>query len=358
MNAGHPQTSASGDQIRVLAVDDSVVIRQAVAAAVNATPGMEMIGTAANGRIALEKIARLRPDVVVLDLEMPVMDGYETLAEIRRNYPTFPVVIFSHVRIEMASRQIDLLLHGPTEFVSKPSATDSSALGRDYLRNELVHVIQTVSSGRRTLAVDHDKPTVPSRGARGKVTAIAIATSTGGPNALSALLSGIPLLPVPILIVQHMPSAFIKILAQRLDLVTPARVREAVHDQIVEPNEVYIAPGGAHMEVVRSGRGVAINVHDGPKENFCRPSADVLFRSVATVYGSGAIGVVLTGMGSDGRLGSAEIVRAGGRLLVQTPESAVVATMPAAVAPFANAVLSIDRIAQELAARVKSGGRL
>lgn len=354
--------SDGASPIRVLVVDDSVVVRRAIAIAIEAAPGVELAGTAANGRLALEKIASLRPDAVVLDLEMPEMGGLEALARIRASEPNLPVVIFSYIRPTDASEVMDALSTGRTEFVLKPTAADGIGLARDYLQNELIPVIVNIvrkraAGGMRWVGGPGIESQMGARaggreGVAQHVAAIVIAISTGGPTALEEVLSALSApLPVPILIVQHMPAMFTRLLAQRLDRLTPATVTEATHGQLVAAGEVLIAPGDQHMEVARNGAGVRIELGTGPKENFCRPSADVLFRSAARVYGSGTLAVVMTGMGQDGARGARDVLAAGGSLIAQAPETATIPTMPAAVADIANAVVGLDQIAAELTRR-------
>ena len=336
---------------RVLVVDDSVVVRQLVARVLGAEPSTELAGVAPNGRVALEKIARLRPDIVLLDLEMPEMDGFETLAEIRRTYPTLPVIIFSHLTSAGAAATLEALAQGATAFALKPRA-DGIGLAEAQVREDLLPLI----AGVRPLAYEKFAPVVATvehpRGSEA-VSAIVVAVSTGGPNALAAIVPALPAdLGVPIFVIQHMPAVFTKMLAERLDRLSVVTVVEATDGEPAVPGRVYIAPGGRHMSL--SGTMIAGNVRvqltDDAPENSCRPAADVLFRAAAAVYGPSALAVVLTGMGSDGLRGCVAVRAAGGYVLAQSEASAVVASMPAAVtnAGLTDAVVPLDEIALEL----------
>lgn len=346
-------TSAPHHQpvIRVLVVDDSVVVRRVIARALDGQADLELAGVAPNGRVAIAKLAQLRPDVVVLDLEMPEMNGFETLAEIRRGHPCLPVIVFSHVAA--AAEIIEALEQGATDFALKPTAAAGIGLANQYIHAELLPRIRAVA--RRP------KPAVSHRPARRphtpvQVSAVVVAVSTGGPDALVKIVDGLASpLRVPVLIVQHMPPVFTGLLAERLDRLGSVRVVEAAGGQTVEPGVIYLAPGGRHLALADEGGGVVvIDLQDGPRESSCRPAADVLFRSAAAVYGAGVLGVVLTGMGHDGLRGAEAVKVAGGCVIVQDAASSVVGTMPAAVADagLADAVLPLERMTDELVRRV------
>lgn len=342
---------------RVLVVDDSVVVRQIVSRVVNAEPTLELAGVAANGRIALAKIERLRPDVVVLDLEMPGMDGYETLAAIREIDKTLPVIIFSHLSSAGAAATLDALALGATDFALKPRA-DGIGLAEQTIRDELVPLI-TAFASRPVAGSDATEPVVGRTPGSVLVSAIVVAVSTGGPNALAKIVPSLPAdLPVPVLIVQHMPPVFTRSLAQRLDRRAAVVVVEAADDDAVVAGRVYIAPGGRHLELIGTGADVRVHLTDGPPESSCRPAADVLFRSAVAAYGSGTLAAVLTGMGRDGLRGAQAVRMAGGVVLAQSEASAVITSMPAAVAAagLADAIVPLEEIAAELV-RWTEGGR-
>jgi two-component system, chemotaxis family, protein-glutamate methylesterase/glutaminase len=314
---------------RVLVVDDSVVVRRVVTRALADEPGVEVVGTARDGRDALAKVGSLRPDIVILDLEMPEMDGLEALAEIRRGHPRLPVIIYSHLTTQAAAATLNALALGATDFALKPSA-DGIGLAEESVRLELLPLI-------RALLAASDRAPTPVPGSSGaprrELSAIVVAVSTGGPNALAAVISRLPAdLPVPVLIVQHMPPLFTGALAERLDRGSAVSVVQAVAGDDVVAGRVYIAPGGHHMALSSSGGRVIVVVHDGPPENFCRPAADVLFRAAVDVYGAHVLAVVMTGMGHDGLAGAKAVREAGGMVIAQSVSSSVIASMPRAVA--------------------------
>jgi two-component system chemotaxis response regulator CheB len=348
--------------IRVLVVDDSVVVRRMVGRAVEGDPTLELAGTAANGRLALAELDRVRPDVVVLDLEMPVMDGLETLAAIRRTRPNLPVIVFSHLTKPGARATFDAMALGATAFALKP--TNELATPLDVVSvglgvgSELLALIKALAMRPCAMSVAAP-PTRPSSTRPGRVEAVAIGVSTGGPKALDVILRRLPAdLGAPVLIVQHMPPIFTHLLARRLDSRSPLAVVEAEDGMVVTAGQVYIAPGGLHMGVTRVGAQVRIALDDGPLEHGCRPAADVLFRSTVATYGGRVLGVVLTGMGRDGVRGAEQVRAAGGAMVAQTPASAVVGSMPGAVidAGLATAVVPLDAVADELLRRVNRAG--
>ena len=349
--------------VRVLVVDDSVVVRQMVSRVVAGEPLLELAGVASNGHLALEKLERTRPDVVVLDLEMPEMDGLETLAAIRSRYPKLPVIIFSHLSSAGASATLEALALGATDFALKPSA-NGIGLAEQHVRDELVHRVMALFPQARTMVTPspvHPSPSLASsRSSRSTpIAAIVVAVSTGGPNALAELVPALPHdLPVPMLIVQHMPPVFTNMLAQRLDRIAAISVCEAGHGDEVLPGRIYIAPGGRHMTVAGSQGHVRVELSDGPSENSCRPAADVLFRSAAEIFGAGTLAVVLTGMGCDGLRGAEAVRAAGGPVLAQCEATSVIASMPGAVAAagLADAVVPLDQLASQLV-RWTSRGR-
>jgi two-component system chemotaxis response regulator CheB len=353
------EAGASPTMIRVLVVDDSVVVRQIVVRALADQPDVRVVGVASNGAIAIAKIPVLAPDVVILDLEMPEMDGFETLDEIRRTDSRLPVIVFSNLTARGAAATMEALARGATAFALKPS-TDGFGLAQDYVRSELLPLIRALSRPSRPVPTGEARPEVASippvamavPAARPPFAAIVVAASTGGPRALADVVGHLPGdLRVPILIVQHMPPMFTKTLAERLDCSSALRVVEAVGGEAVLPGHVYIAPGNYHMAVSRTVGGVNVVVHDGPPENSCRPAADVLFRSAVEVFGAGVLAVVLTGMGRDGLQGARVVRSAGGSVIAQSAATAVVASMPAAVAEagLVNAVVALDGIAGTLA---------
>jgi two-component system chemotaxis response regulator CheB len=349
-------------RIRVLVVDDAVVIRRLVSEVVNGEPDMEVVGVAPHGRLALTRIPQLNPDCITLDVEMPEMDGLETLVEIRKTWPKLPVIMFSTLTEKGAGRTLDALARGATDYVTKPSNSGSFEQTVECLRQELIPKIRA-HTGRRPpgapapISASPRPPVVRQPRIKRPVEAICIAVSTGGPPALATLVPSLPAgIGVPVLVVQHMPPMFTAMLAERLDQPGGLRVFEGKQGQPVEPGHMYIAPGGHHMEVHRNSGGVFISLTDAPPENSCRPAADVLFRSAVAVYGPAIVAAVLTGMGQDGLRGAEYIVEAGGEVLAQDEATSVVWGMPGAVvhAGLAREVLPIGQVASGLVRAVEN----
>ncbi len=343
-----PRTS----QIRVLVVDDSVVMRRVVARALERDPHIATTDFAADGRIALAKIAARVPDLVVLDLEMPVLDGLATLRELRRTHPRLPVLVFSSIDERSARAALDSLSLGATDFVVKPTS-NSLECAEAYVAERLTPLIKALVAPCTPVAAAVTRTGGP---VGVPVEAIVIGVSTGGPDALHRLMTALPAdLPVPVLVVQHMPAVFTRLLAERLDRGSPLSVSEAQDGDVLEPGHVLIAPGQHHLGLARRGSATVVALNDEPPENSCRPSVDVLFRAAAKRYGGGVLAVVLTGMGRDGLRGCATVRAAGGQVVVQNPATAVIGSMPAAVADagLAQAVLDLDDLVPELLARVR-----
>jgi two-component system chemotaxis response regulator CheB len=347
-------------KIRVLVIDDSVVIRRLVSDALASDPEIEIAGIASDGRIGLARIEQLNPDIVTLDIEMPVMNGLETVAAIRKTHPRLPVIMFSTLTERGASATLDALSLGANDYVTKPANVGSVNVAVQRIRDELIPKIKALC--RRTAPKPAAPLVAPARPAWAPSTdqpeILAIGVSTGGPNALSALIPQLaPDLGVPVVIVQHMPPLFTRLLAERISAVSAFPAREGVAGTLLEPGQVWIAPGGLHMEVRRTPDGVRIVTHDGPPENSCRPAVDVLFRSVADAYGARSLAVVLTGMGQDGLRGCQTLREAGGRILAQDEATSVVWGMPGAVvhAGLADKVLSLSELAREINRLIPAG---
>ncbi|MDX6245793.1 MAG: two-component system, chemotaxis family, protein-glutamate methylesterase/glutaminase [Frankiales bacterium] len=332
--------------IKVLVVDDSVVVRRLVTTALSSDPEIEVVGTASSGRLALDKIGQLNPDLVTLDIEMPDMDGLETLKELRRRHPKLPVVMFSSLTERGAAITLDALTFGANDYVCKPAKVSSPDEAMANVRDQLIPKIKALTIGRsgpaavaRPVAASpvlvRRRVAMPSTSIEpiGPVEVIAIGASTGGPDALASILSKLPAdFPVPIVIVQHMPPLFTRLFAQRLNSGCQITVREARDGDLVEPGTVLIAPGDFHLSLRRDGLAVRAVTHQEGPENWVRPAVDVLFRSVAEVYGERALGVVLTGMGQDGIRGVERLVGAGAQIVVQDEATSVVWGMPGVVA--------------------------
>ncbi|MEP7364682.1 MAG: chemotaxis response regulator protein-glutamate methylesterase [Acidobacteriota bacterium] len=361
------------EKTRVLVVDDSVLMRSAISHVIASDPELEVVGVAPNGRIALAKMEQVQPDIVTLDFEMPEMGGLETLGELQKRYPSVPVIMLSSLTLSGAAETLEALARGAVDYVGKPQGGDPAhsleVLGLQLLPLIKIHSARAKTKDseavarreKRAMPTAAAMPAVRPRaagfaGESGKVSAVCIGTSTGGPNALAELFAALPGdLPVPLLIVQHMPPMFTRLLAERLAATTKLRVTEAQQGMRVSPGEAYIAPGGLHMEVRRDTGGEFLHLQEDPPENSCRPAADVLFRSAAAVYGKGVLAVVMTGMGQDGKRGCEAIHNAGGYVIVQDEASSVVWGMPRAVAEsgLANLVKPLCELGPELVMRLR-----
>ncbi len=344
--------------LRVLVIDDSAVARQIVAKVLARNRDLVLAGVAENGKVGLGRIQELQPDAIVLDLDMPVMGGLSVLAELRAQHSSIPVIVFSATGTRQARAALDALALGASAFVMKPTANS-----RDTLESELVPLLRALGSRGQSPIVARQRTGLAPRiipASIAPVRAIVIACSTGGPTALTSLLVSLPgTLSVPILVVQHMPQPFTRLLAERLNGLCALTVTEGSHGDVVQPGHVYIAPGGRHMSVAPAGSGAILALDDGPLVNSCRPAANVLFMSAVRVYASGVLAVVLTGMGRDGLDGTREIVASGGSAIVQDQASSVVGSMPGAVADagLASAVGTVEHLAVVLRARVRGNWR-
>ncbi len=366
-------------KIRVLIVDDSALMRRIIMTSLLKHDEIEVVGTAANGRLALEAIKKTTPDIITLDVEMPEMDGIETLKEIRKTNSTLPIIMFSTTTQRGSKTTIDALTHGASDYVTKPIDSNSFEEAYQVLENTLIPKIKALYSSvisanikergaarRERLAFPipekitfldtkayssasnvnqiQNRPLYP-------IDAVCIGVSTGGPEALKHIFSSwrSPL-PVPIFIVQHMLPKFITILASRLSDSSVIKVQEPYEGQEALPGLAYIAPGGFHMVLKRSGTKVFISLNEDPPENSCRPAVDVLFKSAAKVYGQSLLAVVLTGMGYDGLKGAQEIVNNNGTVIAQDEETSVIWGMPRAIieARLAEKTLPIDQISDEI----------
>lgn len=353
----------SANPIRVLIVDDSVVIRQVISDALRSDPGIEVVAVAQNGRVALEKIPECKPDVITLDLEMPEMDGLTLLDELRRRQVRLPVIVFSTLTERGAKAALDALSRGASDYVCKPSGSRSLQATLERIRAELIPKLYGLVRRDRT---GMPALTLPGANKVGgvlagappeRIDAVLIGVSTGGPTALGDLIPQLPReLPVPILVVQHMPKVFTLALAQRLNGASLVKVREAVHRDKLEPGNVYIAPGDYHMRVAGSVREGWITLDQQPPENGCRPAVDTLFQSAAPIYGKSLLAMVLTGVGHDGTKGAQCVRRAGGTVWVQDEATSSAWGMPSSVieAGAAQRVLPLSQIARAIAEAVSS----
>jgi two-component system, chemotaxis family, protein-glutamate methylesterase/glutaminase len=357
-------------KIRALVVDDSAVFRRLVANELSSDPALDVVGTAANGRIALQLLPQVSPDIVILDVEMPEMDGLATLRELRKTYPRLPVIMFSALTERGASATLDALALGASDYFTKPCNEGGLEASLEVIRRELVPEVKALcarclsgpqrdgsvcTASRQQVAV-HPPPAGARRRKPGPVEIVAIASSTGGPNALAEVLRKLPTdFRVSVVIVQHMPPMFTRLLAERLSAQFALRVEEAVSGAPLKPGHAWIAPGDHHLTVVRDGLQARLMLNREPPENSCRPAADVLLRSVAKSFGSNSLTVILTGMGQDGLRGCEAVYEVGGQILAQDEASSVVWGMPGHVARagLADRVLPLSLIGDEILRRVQ-----
>ena len=343
--------TTSDHPIRVMVVDDSAMIRGLLSRVLNAEGDIDVVCTAANGALALERIAQETIDVVLLDVEMPVMNGIETLRQLQIVSPEIPVIMASSLTQEGAETTLTSLSLGAVDFVPKPSARQK-ATQIDLVAKDLIDKIRT-HSGRLHVDVDEARPPrrQPPLAARSRPDVVAIGCSTGGPNALFQVLRSLdPGVSQPILVVQHMPAVFTQRLAKRLDTEAFFPCKEADDGELIRPGHVLVAPGDYHLTVEADGTERRVRLDQNEKVNFCRPSVDVLFGSLTTAYTGSILAVVLTGMGKDGCAGCQRIAASRGTVLVQDRETSAVWGMPGSVysAGLADAVLPLEKIGPEI----------
>lgn len=378
--------------MRVLVVDDSVVIRRLLVQALESEADVEVVGTASDGARALVKVEQLRPDAITMDIEMPEMDGVAAVRELRRRGVRVPIVMFSTLTARGASATLDALAAGASDYVTKPSNVGSLAEALSRVAVELVPKLRALvgrgtrpallaarpaagaaagspaaqaapapvsalaslrgATARRAAAVLPPAPTHPVR-------AVVVGSSTGGPEALSRVLGGLRRpLPVPMIVTQHMPPLFTAQLALRLDRLGPSTVVEASDGDVLHPGHVYIAPGDYHLELAGTSAASRVVLTQSPPVNFCRPSVDVMMSSALAVLGPHLLGVMLTGMGQDGAAGAAELVGAGGTMISQDEATSVVWGMPGAVAAAGTThrILPLDAVADAIMTRCADSG--
>lgn len=345
---------------RVLLADDAAAVRTALSLAIAQDQDLEVAGTAANGRVALEIFSALKPDIVLLDFEMTEMDGLATVREIRKKDSRVPIIMFSNLTERGAAVTLEALSLGVTDYVPKPSNADMTAT-LEAISGELLPKIRALCHlpelpSRLAPAAQPKLPAPPvpiSPAPRlpSSVQIVAIGVSTGGPDALARVLSSLPTnFPVPVVIAQHTPQIFTSLLAERLSAKSALPVRVCVSGEPLRSRRVVLAPGDFHMVLSQDDGRLRLKTHQGPKENFCRPSVDVLFHSVARVFGARALAVVLTGMGQDGLKGCETLHGLGAQIYVQDEASSVVWGMPGLVARsgLADKILPLDRIGAEI----------
>ena len=370
--------------IRIVFADDSVTIRRFLQEALGSVPEIEIVGVGKNGQEAIGLVRRHRPDVLILDVEMPVMDGIDTVRTLRQFNTDLPVIMFSSLTESGGEATLDALAAGANAYAQKPTSGSGPDAALNHIREQLVPKIRQIAASvpsRKPALAPCGNPSTASRSSGNphvdskidvvetcrtptssrlqpavkKTTepcnVVVIGSSTGGPNALATLLPMVTdKLKVPILIAQHMPTVFTKLLAERLNRVTKLEVREAIHGETVKAGTVLIAPGDYHLELKPDGAMPKVVLHQGPEENSCRPAVDVLFRSAAAVYRDKVLGIVLTGMGKDGTEGCRTLHQAGSRVIVQDEATSVIWGMPKSVAQagLADEVLPLNMIASAI----------
>ncbi len=367
--------SSSSDKITVMLVDDSSVIRNVIANILKSSPCIEIVASVSNGENAITMAKNKQPDVVILDVEMPVMDGITALPEILKSAPNTKVVMCSSLTAKGADTTIKAMALGAVECLVKP--TSEEARGEDSpFKATLLNIVKslapkgTTPCGQDTSVVTATPlqaavgPKAAVSGAfgvdksfvlksdvgqyKGKPSILAIGSSTGGPKALFQVLKDIDTLDIPIVITQHMPATFTKILAEHITQQTGVSAFEGADGMVVEAGKIYVAPGGQHMLFEEQGSHLTIKLDDGPQENFCKPAVDPMLRSLVGIYGEKVLCVILTGMGHDGLKGAEMLVEKGGRLIAQDEETSVVWGMPGAVAMagICSAVLPVSEMGQ------------
>jgi len=352
MLTAHIPVSPPASRIRVLVVDDSVVIRKLLSEALRGDPGIDVVGTASNGSIALQRIAQLSPDVVTLDIEMPEMDGLSTLREIKRRFPRTRVIMCSSLTERGAAITMDALASGADDYLTKIARPSD---GEESFQRQLTPKVKQFFLEPNPAAAGKPAAAPSPRPKHVQPKAVAIGVSTGGPNALAAVIPSLPKsFPLPVFIVQHMPPMFTRLLAERLNAASNLPVLEAADGLAVTPGTVYIAPGDFHLCVTRTAAGPVLRTNQDPAENSCRPAVDVLFRSVGQVYGAATVSVILTGMGQDGYRGVEYLRGLGGYVIAQDEPSSVIWGMPGNIvrAGLADSVCDLNAVVPAILRRL------
>ncbi|WP_280980902.1 MULTISPECIES: chemotaxis response regulator protein-glutamate methylesterase [unclassified Bradyrhizobium] len=386
MTSAATPPSPPTEKVRVMVVDDSVVIRGMISRWIGAEPDMEVVASLRTGLDAVNQLERINPDVAVLDIEMPDLDGISALPQLLAKKRDLVVIMASTLTLRNAEISLKALSLGASDYIPKPEST-REATAAETFRHDLIQKIRHLGAKARRSAAHtaaspspapgHDRPraaaagTVPAPAAAPVQFArrplgplspkvLLIGSSTGGPQALMTLVAeiGVVIDRFPVLITQHMPPTFTTILAEHLARTSKRPAHEAVDGEVVKAGQIYLAPGGRHMRVARQGINAVIALDDGPPVNFCKPAVDPMFTSAIEVWQGSIMSVILTGMGSDGMRGGKEIVAAGGSVIAQDEETSVVWGMPgaAANAGICAAVLPLNQIAPKLV-RVFSGDR-
>lgn len=355
------ETPEGNNKIKVMLVDDSAVIRGLLARTLEADIGIQVVSSVHNGQMAVNSVKKSAPDVIILDLEMPVMDGITALPLIMKEKPDAKVLVCSTLSRQGASISMKALALGATECLVKPTSTGGIS-GSDEFQKELLRLVKTLSRSRvRHKSISTSTETDETETEKklqsftlrdkslaysGKPSIVAIGSSTGGPQALFEALRVVAGINVPIVITQHMPKTFTAILAEHIEQNCKIPCHEGAQDMLLEPGHAYVAPGGFHMEIVRDGGRLKIKLNDGEQVNYCKPSVEPMMKSVIDLYGNKVLGIMLTGMGHDGIDGFKILADKGGYIIAQDELTSVVWGMPGAVAleGIATKVLPIHEI--------------
>ncbi len=378
--------AAPFNKIQVIVVDDSAVVRGLVSRWVDEDPGLETVGRFANGQLAVDAIAECKPDVVILDIEMPVMDGMTALPLLLKNHPGVKILMSSTLTRRNAEISIKALSLGATDYIPKPESNRGVTTSVEF-REDLIRKIKAVvphkgapagasapAAALQTGAVSPEPAAqtgvAPALGPRPKEISLrpfapikpkilAIGSSTGGPQALAKVIQDLApaINDIPVVITQHMPPTFTAILAEKMERTTGRTAKEGEDGEKVLPGTIYVAPGGFHMAVVDKGGEPHLHIYDGPVINFCKPAVDPLFQSLIKVYGNSILALVLTGMGHDGAAGAKEIADAGGNVIAQDEATSVVWGMPGATAQTGAcaAVLPLNEIGPKAISVLRGG---
>lgn len=373
-----PTNFSTTNPIKVMLVDDSAVIRGFLTKILGAYDDIKVQNIASNGLEGVNMLVKQKCDVVILDVEMPVMDGLTAIPKLLQTQPDIKIIMFSTLTTQNAETTMRALALGAVECLAKPTSTQD-LYAKDDFRDTLTNMIRGVAGAKKQITTggrdapratplvrtsatapqtDTAKPRLhphaaktitlrsPHEGFLGKPDVLAIGSSTGGPNALFKLLATLRGVDVPIIITQHMPPTFTRILAEHIKMQTGLAAVEAEDGMPLVAGRVHVAPGGFHMLIERKGAMPVIKIDDGPMENFCKPAVDPMLRSAIKVFGNKIMTVILTGMGSDGMLGAREIIKAGGRVISQDEATSVVWGMPGAVAldGSCSVVLPLDEL--------------
>ena len=362
LQAAAPSEPLSADRpVRVMVVDDSAVVRGLVSRWLEEESGVEVVARHCNGKLAVEDVARSAPDVILLDIEMPVMDGLEALPLLLQARPDVRVLMVSTLTKRNAEISFKALALGALDYVPKPGTNREITTLPDF-RGEVIRKVRALAGARGIRRRDAAKGLTPFKWRGFSLVpprVIVIGSSTGGPQALTSLLAALsPSLDrIPVLVAQHMPAMFTTILAERLARATRRETKEGVDGEQLQPGTIYVAPGDHHM-TVRHSASPQLRIVDGSPVNFCRPAVDPLFASVASTFGPATLAIVLTGMGQDGAVGARAIADTGGSVIAQDEASSVVWGMPgAAAATGACAALLPPLEIAHTAARLVSGDR-